>query len=324
MSSAKPSNVTKPRTSKRKRASPSSPDTSTQRTKQLKPYKPPPKEMEELKELIINVSKQVADSQNSVENKISSLSAKIDTEINTITTQFNSFAANVNSEIVSIESQLKVQSDRITYTEDDIKRITMMNQLRILGFASSTNENLKCLFDSIAAEIGYVVQSDNEIPTITRIPMINKQTGAVTGSGTILFEFVANQFKTKFYSLYLHKAPLKADKFGLPTSSNIVIGENLTKRNAELFAIAKSLKRDNKVAQTFTENGLVHVKLKKGRSEQAILIRSKRQLEMLAAGESNFMDCTPPDANDTQAQLQQKRQQEEQQQSTAINPAQTV
>lgn len=275
--------------------------------------------MDELKGLIQSISKQLTDTQGSVENKISILGTKIDTEISTITTQFNGFAADVKSEIISIESQLKAHSDRISYTEDDVKRITMLNQLRVLGFPAVINENLRCIFDSLATDIGYVPQSDSEIPTISRIPMINKQTGAVTSSGTILFEFIANHFKTRFYSLYLHKAPLKAEKFGLPANSSIVIGENLTKLNADLFAHAKSLKRATKIAQTFTENGLVHIKLKKGRSEQAILIRSKRQLEIIAAGETNLMDCTANNENVIQTQPQQQQQGQQQQQSQPPN-----
>lgn len=107
----------------------------------------------------------------------------------------------------------------------------------------------------------------------------------------------------------------------LPAVTNITVGENLTKNNADIFALAKAMKRNKQIAQTFTENGLVYVKLEKGRTVQAILIRSKRQLEQLvgvhnemetsAIGDLNSNIPTPPQSIQQPQQYQQHQQQQQ-------------
>lgn len=52
-----------------------------------------------------------------------------------------------------------------------------------------------------------------------------------------------------FFSYYLSKMPLDPKKFGLTDDNRIVIGENLTRKNAQLFKKAQLLRKDGKIAQ---------------------------------------------------------------------------
>lgn len=269
------------RNNKRKNESSPTNTPIVQDSKKTKHYKLKQKDMDELKRLMSDIKSEFSESHNKLVDKIDNISIKFDTEISALNNKIESYSSKVTTNIVNIESQLVMHSERISYAEDDFKRVALSNQLRILGFPFTTNENLRSIFDKIANEIGYEIQNPVEVPTISRIPMRNKSTGEMTSSGTILLEFIANQFKAKFFSMYLHKVPLKADKLGLPINTKVIISENLTKINAELFAAAKTMKRDKKIVQTFTDNGLVYIKTQLGRTNKAILIRSKRQLEQL-------------------------------------------
>lgn len=77
--------------------------------------------------------------------------------------------------------------------------------------------------------------------------------------------------------------PLDPVKFGLSTENRIVVGEHLTRKNAQLFKLAQSHRKNNKIAQTFTENGIVKVRFAKGKNEKTFTIRSSIELETLIA-----------------------------------------
>lgn len=77
--------------------------------------------------------------------------------------------------------------------------------------------------------------------------------------------------------------PLNPIKFGLPESNRIVIGENLTRKNALLFKQAQILRREKKIAQTFTEDGLVMIRFTKGKNEPTHTIRNHMELELAVA-----------------------------------------
>lgn len=115
----------------------------------------------------------------------------------------------------------------------------------------------------IAKEIGYTSLSETNAPLIERITIKNKTTGLIMSSNTILMHFATLRQKQIFYSHYLNKMPLDPTKFGLETDNRIVIGENLTKKNAQLFKQAQILRKNNEIAQAYTEDGIVKIRLKK-------------------------------------------------------------
>lgn len=62
--------------------------------------------------------------------------------------------------------------------------------------------------------------------------------------------------------------PLDPVKFGLESKNRVIIGENLTKKNAQIFKLALDMKKNNKIAQTYTENGIVKIKITKVKMKQ--------------------------------------------------------
>lgn len=73
---------------------------------------------------------------------------------------------------------------------------------------------------------------------------------------------------------------MSSKDLGFSVENRLIVGENLSQLNHELFVLASNMKRDNKVAQVFTSNGLVNVKIQKG--GRTYEIRNKQQLETLA------------------------------------------
>lgn len=100
-------------------------------------------------------------------------------------------------------------------------------------------------------------------------------------SRTIMIQFSTPKQKQTFYSLYLNNIPLNPAKFGLDELNRIIIGENLTRKNAEIFKRAQLFKKDKKIAQAFTENGLVKIKLKRGKQTPTHMVGNVIELETL-------------------------------------------
>lgn len=202
-------------------------------------------ELSELKKLITASSESIANkidaSQKSLEQKFHELASKVEGDVSAIKASVVEFKAEIAGELCEVKEQLNIHSQRIENHEDDIQRIQRSNDLRITGFQAKANEDLHAIYNAIATEIGF----DNPplTPTIERIPIRNKTTGLMIKSNTILIQFATLKQKQSFYSCYLSKLPLKPEIFGLSTASRIVIGENLTKQNTQLFIKAHTMKK---------------------------------------------------------------------------------
>lgn len=253
----------------------------------------------EIKQLIVALQNQTTCSQSSIENRFSELATQVSSDVNTLKTAVNDLNAKVSNDVGEIKIQLSEHLIRIENTEDDIERLKIANDLRVSGIPVKDNENLLDSFRSIASEIGFDVGAQPNPTSIERIPILNKVTGAIIPSNTIMIHFVTTRCKQQFYSFYLNKMPLDPKKFGLNEQNRIVIGEHLTRKNAQIFKAAQTMKKNKKIAQTFTEDGIVKVKFEKGKSAHTYTIRSTMALESIIAQyeSNNITNTDPPLAN---------------------------
>lgn len=244
-------------------------------------------DISDLKSLIeasrTSLSEQIKHSQDNLEAKFNDLATKVNIDVSALTGTIDEFKTKVSTEFDNINAQLSEHTQRIENNEDDIQRVKLLGDLRVTGFPAKENENLREIFDKIAKEIGYKINADTVIPTIQRIPIKNRATGVTVASATIMLHFASPRQKQVFYSHYLGKMPLDPKKLGLTEDNRITIGESLTRINAQLFKRAQSYKKAGKIAQTFTEDGLVKIKFKKGKGEPIHLIRNEVTLEILLA-----------------------------------------
>lgn len=241
--------------------------------------------VDEIKNLItssmINITQQIKSSQQLLEDKLTQLESNVNAEVLSLRSSVDDFKSKINNDIGEVKLCLTQHEQRITNTEDDIERLQRGSDLRLIGFPSVENENLIALFERIANEIGYSTSAQQILPLIERLSMKNRTTGQLVPSGTIMIRFAMVKQKQTFYSCYLNKMPLKPEIFGLPNTNRITIGEHLTLKNTRIFKTALLLKRDSKIAQVFTENGLVKVRLSKGKHEATYTIRNVTELEIL-------------------------------------------
>lgn len=166
--------------------------------------------------------------------------------------------------------------------ERNFQGLARINELKLMGIPLSDNENLTELFSKIANIIGYDITNTLNIPSMTRAMIRSKTSGEFVPSQIIIMKFIATHIKENFYSLYLRLLPKKAistKDLGFTNDIRVIIGENLTQQNMDIFKAASSLKREKKIAQLFTVNGIVNVKIIKGTKPHEI--RDIHQLEML-------------------------------------------
>lgn len=223
------------------------------------------------------------DSTNSLfELKFNNLAKEVKDDVSSLHSTVADYHEKINTELIDVKKQLLVCSERIDNTDDDFQRMQRNQDLRLSGFAAKENENLHGIFTSIAAAIGYTIGPNTVMPSIERISMFDKTAQKYKPSQTILLHFAILRQKQQFYSLYLSKMPLDPTNFGLEKKNRIVIGEHLTAKNALVFKHALAMKKDNKIAQAFTENGIVKIKFTKGKKETAHIVRSITSLETIA------------------------------------------
>lgn len=238
-----------------------------------------PADLDELKNLISassdKIERKIETSQNSLDAKITSLAEKVQNEVSTLKTSVAELHTKINEELVDVKKQLSQFSERID-NDDDFQRTQRNHDLRITGFPFKENENLVAIFTQIATAIGFNMGPHTVMPEIERMLLFNKTVNTKE-------HFAILRHKQQFYTLYMGKMPLEPTQFGLDKNNRITIGENLTKLNAKIFKHALSMKKNNKIAQAFTENGIVKIKFAKSKTETAHTVRSITTLESIIA-----------------------------------------
>lgn len=241
------------------------------------------KDFDELKSLITGIGSKIDDSQNRMEHNFANLASKVNEQISSLTSSMGEFQEKTTSEIDEMQLKIMNHTHHMENTDDDIKRLQLSHDLRLTGIPATVNEKLIDIFNKIAIEIGFQTDAGSTLPSLERIPIKNKTTGQFTPSNIIIIHFTTQRQKQMFYSLYLNQMPLDNNKFDLPADKPIRVGENLTKKNANLFRDALLAKRNNKIAQVFTEDGLVKLRFKKGKKETSYTVRNNIELETMIA-----------------------------------------
>lgn len=253
--------------------------------KRQKPYKMGSEEIKQISNLITSmksdIEKIISTSQSTIETKISELTTTINTEVRELKSSFDDMKITLSGDIDTLKQHVSEHKQRLDINDDDINRLKLNADLRLNGIPFNQGENLVELFHKIAAAIGYDSKNSNNVPLMKRIPVRNKVTGIMIDSSIISLCFSSHHHKQVFYSLYLNKMPLKPESIGLSKEHKIIIGESLTRLNAQIFKYAQNLKKENKIAQLFTADGLVKIKIVKGPTQRAHTIRSTTQLDIL-------------------------------------------
>lgn len=216
------------------------------------------------------------------------LKASLDTQIDRINTRIDSIQENVNSQLNDVRADIYDCAEKLKLNEEDSKRISVLNELRLNGIAHSNDENLKDIFLSIAQLIGFDTTNPLHLPSISRSFIKDRRTNEVVQLPRILLKFVAKHIRNQFYGLYLAKVskqPILHEHINLPQGGRILIMENLTFHNQAIFNEAMKLKREKKLSNVKTIDGIVFVKTNV--TENMACIRLLRELDIIVAKSSS-------------------------------------
>lgn len=269
--------------SKKRLRSPETKSLENETAKKSKTVKLSASEMDEFRNLIESSTKsieeKIKETHVALENKFDALAVKVNNDVQSLKSSVDEFKNGVSNEFAEIRTQIVGNTQRIENTEDDIQRLTRSQDLRLIGIPPIENENLLDYVNIIATEIGCATFTSFNAPPMERILLINRSTKQATPSNTILIHFIIPRQKQIFYSHYLNKMPLNPEKFGLSQDKRITLSENLTRKNTLVFKQALLLRKDRKIAQTFTEDGLVKIRFVRGKKETQHIVRSITELE---------------------------------------------
>lgn len=218
---------------------------------------------------------------------INSMKNEFKAEIATINDKLEASTVSNSKKVDEISDKVDTLNNRINHVEKDFERLSHMNELKLVGIPFSESENLANIFINIANLISYDTSNAINIPSLSRLIIKNKLTNDLQPSATIIMKFAAVYMKETFYNLYLRLLPRKkitSKDLGFSSDTRIIVSENLTQQNHDIFIAASNLKREKKLAQVFTVNGIVNVKIQKGGKTHEI--RHKHVLDIIF-GESS-------------------------------------
>lgn len=217
------------------------------------------------------------------------LKSELQGQIDRINTRIHVIEENINVQLNEMRGNVDKCNERSSVNDDDLIRLSKLNELRIKGIPYSNDENLNGLFGSISQQIGFDTNNPNHWPDLVRSYKRNYQTNETTPLPMIIVKFMAKHIRNRFYSLYLDRIktkPILLEHIGLSQGGAIVIGENLTVNNQTIFKEALKMKRDKQILRVKTVDGLVYIK--PTATANPILIRSQRDLSIfLASAESS-------------------------------------
>lgn len=165
-------------------------NSSTNKEKRSKTNTMPSDEFKELKNLISSLSSSITmkfdESRATLENNFTSLNSEftelatqVNADVQAIKSTVSEFQKKIVNDIDNMNLTLQKHADRIDNSEDDIQRVQLSQDVRLIGFAVKENEDLAAIFRKIADHIGFAFGSNIVMPTIERLPAKNHATGQI-------------------------------------------------------------------------------------------------------------------------------------------------
>lgn len=220
--------------------------------------------------------KKAQDSEKKMETRLRQLEDDIYNNIDKLDTELEdrmSELENARSSTTSEATEARI---------DQLERLARANELVISGVPRTENENVSKICDSICEAIGY--NGSNIIQTCFRVPFKSNNRPSSNNSNcqrtpSIIIKFCSTDAKIAFFKSYIAKKNLCVTNIGFSTPGRIYINENFTKKNFDIYRLAKQMKADGKIFQYHTFSGRISVILNE--NSRQIGIGSKEQLNSL-------------------------------------------
>lgn len=238
---------------------------------------------EELNFIINNLTEKISANLNiNLDNKFTNFETKVTDTLTDfkqqLTDELTLKQTKIEEEMILMKeemSSLKVKIDKkVQHDETPADQLKFVNQMEqkirecniLLNGIPKTVEIFKLDFlTAIASEIGMNLNI-SEISSASRASVKSVENGARPPSIIVTFvrKCVRNEFFSK-YLLYTKNQVLTLKSIdGNFQASRIYVSDHLTKGATDLFYKARVLKREKKISNTFTRNGIVFVTGKEG------------------------------------------------------------
>ena len=155
----------------------------------------------------------------------------------------------VHATIARKDAEIRDLQIRLTNVEercDDLEQYSRRNTVRIRGVAEAQNENTDCVVKELATRKLSIQISDSDV---VRSHRIGKRAEDRSTPRDIIVRFTTHNTKS---SVMRSARKLKG--------THVFINEDLTKTRATIAWEARTLKRERKISDTWTRDGVIFVK----------------------------------------------------------------
>lgn len=207
-----------------------------------------------------------------IESKMDSFKQDFDKRIDGLETQLSQLKTECTARIDDLsEAVVEVRAD-LNLASNWIGRVEKYQDLIITGVPYSPTENLKTVFRDIAAKLAY---DPLDVPMVD-LKRLAKPPIAAGSAPPILCQFAIRNERNAFYSKYLSLRNLNLEHIGFNNKNRIFINENLTPQDREIRTAAIKLKKEGRIQQVFSRDGVVHVKSRGGPAEACYTVEHLR------------------------------------------------
>jgi hypothetical protein len=201
-----------------------------------------------------------------LDQKITSLRDDIKKELLT-KIQHNATKIDTNTAAIS------ALDTRLQQLEGNFELQLKSNDLLVKGVPLLSNEKCTVIYQKIALAIGISMET---LPPVDAFRLGKKRAGAERDP-PILLKFLNRFDKNAFYQKYFAFKNLNLTHINFQTEKRIIISENLTKQNQQIFSTAIQMKIAQKLHRVSTSEGMVSVRPKEG--ERPVQIRRLSDLD---------------------------------------------
>lgn len=198
-----------------------------------------------------------------IESKMDSFKLDLDNRIDGLEKQLTQLKTECTSKIDDLsEAVIEVRTD-VDLACNWIGRIEKYQDLIISGVPYSPTEDLKVIFNGIAVKLAY---KETNLPMVD-LKRLAKQPIAAGSMPPILCQFAIRNERNTFYSKYLNQRDLNLEHVGFNNRNRIFINENLTHEDRQIRSAAIKMKKEGRIQQVYSRDGVVFVKPRVGRAE---------------------------------------------------------
>lgn len=232
--------------------------------------------------LIATVDSKLQTFEMDINAKVVASEERLDTKISVLKDELNCKISNVEDAIDSRISEALFNYQASAEARiDQLERNARSNELVISGVPTLDNEDLYLVCNKICEAIGF--NGENIMQSCFRVLTRNRKSTSDKSrqhfAPPIVVKFWNTDAKSDFFKSYIAKKNLCVTSIGFSTPSRIYINENFTKKNYDIYRLARQLKIGGKIFQHRSFNGRVSIKLRED-SEQ-IVIDSREHLNLL-------------------------------------------